>query len=98
MTKEASTFQAAQIQQEGREGNAPNALCNLPPMQQEGPSFGVASIPQEGAGRGTGSAGRRTDGDWPSLSIAGHGGKVKRKVGEFHGKKGRKERKKGKKA
>jgi hypothetical protein len=68
-------------------------------MQQEGPGFGVAAIAQEGAGRGTGGTGRRTDGYGACFSIARHRGKMEGKVGKFHGMKGRKgkkERKKGK--
>jgi hypothetical protein len=62
-------------------------------MQQKGPGFRVASIPQEGTGRATGGTGGGTDGDRPGLSIARHRGKMEGKVGKFHWKKGRKGKK-----
>jgi hypothetical protein len=93
--EEAAAFQAAQIQQEGGERHPTDSLCDLPPVQQKGSSLGVASIAQEGAGRGTGGTGGGTDGDWACLSIARNRGKMEGKVGKFHWKKGRKEEKKG---
>jgi hypothetical protein len=62
-------------------------------MEQEGSSFGIATIAQEGAGRGTGGTGGGTDGYGACFSIARHGGKMERKVGKFHGRKGRKGKK-----
>ena len=98
VTEQATAFQAAQIQQERRERDAPDAFCDLPPVQQERPSLRVATIAKEGAGRGTSGAGGSANGDGSGFSVGADSRKVESKVGKFHRKerkerKGKKERK-----